>query len=124
MDKNLHSDTIVVKIVHHNLNTKSIGDYLDKNIVDMLDTIGQFLNTEEHIEAITMLAYELLDELQEEGKIYNFKVLCDERNNPKDKSQLGLHTLSIRFWQVNCINLTRIEYTFKTNVGNNSTHNF
>ena len=49
-------------------------------------------------------------ELMEEGKILQFDVVCDDRNNTIKEKNSGVFHLLIKFKQSDCLNVTKIYY--------------
>ena len=45
------------------------------------------------------------------GKIIQFDVICDRRNNPRSIEHSGKVNLSIKYKQKNCLNTTSVDYT-------------
>ena len=63
-----------------------------------------------HRDAILEVIEEHLEELYEAGKITQFNVICDDRNNNQVLADNGITNLEIRYKQDNCYVTTVLKY--------------
>lgn len=53
---------------------------------------------------------EWLQEFVEDGKITQYDVICDDRNNTPDDEANGIFNVTLKYKQAHCLNTTEIHY--------------
>jgi len=104
-----------IKTQHKHVNSKLLIKDLDEFIVDGLSTLTAFWDDETYqyhfIEAIKQCLYEL----EENKKIYNFKIVTRQEKIKQDNGQKkSVNVLRIYFRQSHCLNVTSLKYIFPT----------
>ncbi len=93
-----------------NINSKSlyadVTDFVDNIIVEF----SIIWESDVHRDAILEVIDEFLMELREEGRITQFNVICDARNNDTTSSSNGITNMEVHYRQDDCYNTTTIEY--------------
>lgn len=54
----------------------------------------------------------LMEDLADDGYIDQFKLVCDNRNNTLEDARNNTTHLDISYRQTNCLNVSRIKYSF------------
>jgi hypothetical protein len=97
-----------------NINNQTLFKELDKLLLELFSMIGGIAwHDRDHREAIADMANDLLSDLFELGKIIQYDVLCDDRNNTDEDLRLGIVHFVVRYRQKNCFNTTEIAYTIR-----------
>ena len=79
-------------------------------IGDIIDEFSILYQHDVHRDAILEVIEEYFEELGEEGKITQYNVLCDNRNNNEVLADAGITNLEIRYKQDNCYVVTILNY--------------
>ncbi len=94
----------------HHVNSKllfnDIADFVNNIIVEF----SIIWDSDVHRDAILEVIDEFFVELGDEGRITQFNVICDARNNTTVSSNKGFTYLDVRYKQDDCYNTTSIEY--------------
>jgi len=84
---------------------------------DVTDFVGGIINEfsvlwerDVHRDAILEVLEEKLDELALEGKITQYNVMCDDRNNNEVLADAGITNLEVHYKQDNCYITTVLLY--------------
>lgn len=109
----INTITMIIKTQHRNINSKPIFNYINENVVDAIDSVGPYWISDDHREALVSFIDDVLYELQEQGKIYNYKVYSDDRNNPKPLITEDTYVVTLEYRQAHCINVTHLSYVFQ-----------
>ncbi len=93
-----------------NINSKTlyadVTDFVDNIIVEF----SIIWESDVHRDAILEVIEEFLIELRDEGRITQFNVVCDGRNNDSNSSSTGITNMEVHYKQDDCYNTTVIEY--------------
>ncbi len=106
----------------YTLKTKSIASkFLFKSVSEFIgEIIEEFSILYEHDvhrDAILEVIEEFLDEHMQEGKISQYNVICDNRNNNQILAEAGITNLEIRYKQDNCYAVTVLNYVIISGKG-------
>lgn len=113
MTNNSPDEFLVVSTTAHQfVNSKTLVAKIDENIIETMENIGVYWYDGDHRSFILEYVQDVMRGLQEQNKIYNFKVISDDRNNPTESIDKGICCIDIEFKQVNCINTTKLHYEF------------
>lgn len=105
-----------VRVRHINANGKRIVKTIDKFVMDILKDQLFRWRSDKAREEVCELFSDFMAEGKHQGKVQNFKIICDHRNNKKEDFDKGLYYLEINFQQAHCLNRTRLIYEFGTYV--------
>lgn len=93
-----------------NVNSKilfnEVTDFIDNIIVEF----SIIWDSDVHRDAILEVIDEFFMELNADGKISQFNVICDARNNSTATAAKGITNLEVKYKQDDCYNTTSIEY--------------
>ena len=93
------------------VNSKLLCDDIIKIVEEGLNSHGIMWSSEVHRTSFAETLEEILSQIADEtGKITQWKVLCDRRNNTTSNMNKGLYKLEIQYKQRNCLNMTRLIY--------------
>lgn len=96
-----------------NINNQRLFKEIDDFMIEVFTNIGLVWSNKEHREHFTEIIDEWMYQFADaSGKIIQWDVLCDSRNNTQDELSSGNVHFTIRYRQKNCFNTTKIEYTF------------
>lgn len=99
----------------YKIKSKAVASkFLYKTVTEF---IGEIINEfsilyqhDVHRDSILEVIEEYLEELVEEGKITQYNVICDNRNNSEALAKKGITHLEIRYKQDNCYAVTILNY--------------
>lgn len=101
-----------VTVKYRNVNSKTlfkeINDVAEDCIVNL--SIGLRWTNEIHRESLLYIIEEWLENVAEQGKISQYNVICDHRNNTNTDFESGRPTITITYKQKHCFNTTTIDY--------------
>jgi len=100
-----HDLTIKKRYVSSDRLFAEINEFIESG----LRTPGIPWTTEQHRASFAEVVGDWLDEFQKEGKITQFKLVSDERINPKSQS-MNIFNVTVSYKQTHCVNTTIIEY--------------
>lgn len=83
-----------------------ITDFLESGFEEMKGA----WNSDGHRDSFIMILSEWLDEQIDEGKITQWNIICDFRNNKVEKMEQGIYIVDIHYKQRNCLNTTHLRY--------------
>jgi len=96
-----------------NINNENLFKEIDTFMQEVFEIPEIDWLKKDHREQCLWLVEDYLDEVAETtGKIIQHEVICDKRNNPHSVQQTKNVMLSIKYKQKNCLNTSRIDYTF------------
>lgn len=98
------------------VNNKTLLTEVTKNMDDCVQQIGTSWNSESHRETVADLIDDWMMNLVDEGKIEQYKVLCDHRNNTTKAMESGVYKLDVQYKQKHCFNVTKVIYTIRMSV--------
>jgi len=97
---------VKTKSINSKLLFKEINDY----IIEGINSNAIRWRDETHRVSFVEVVEEFLDNLANNSKITQFKVMCDKRNNSMENLAKGTVKITIKFVQKNCLNISEIEY--------------
>jgi len=97
----LKSKGIASKFLH-----KTVTEFIN----EIIDEFSILYAHDVHRDAILEVIDEFFEELAEEGKISQYNVICDNRNNNEVLADAGITNLEIRYLQDNCYGMTVLNY--------------
>ena len=113
MQNSLDDLLVVTTTGHRNVNSKSLVAKIDENVIGTMENIGVYWYDGSQRGFIIEYVQDVMRELQDQQKIYNFKVISDDRNNTSDTIDQGVCCIDVEFKQTNCINITKLHYEFR-----------
>ena len=104
-----------LKTLTRNVNNKRLFKEIDDFMIEVFTTLKITWSNKQHRKEFVELIDDWMDQFAyESGKIIQYDVICDGRNNtPEELKKHRLHFL-LRYRQTNCLNTTEIEYIIKT----------
>lgn len=93
-----------------NINSKLLFKEINDYVFEGINSNAVRWKDETHRKSFVEVIEEFLEELAENSKITQFKVMCDRRNNSMEDLEKGIVKLTIKFVQKNCLNISEIEY--------------
>lgn len=85
---------------------KEVNDFVG----EIISEFSVLYQHDVHRDAILEVIEECLDELVDAGKITQFNVICDNRNNNRVLADAGITNLKITYKQDNCYVTTVLKY--------------
>lgn len=95
------------------VNSKLLVKTIDDFITDFVEGPAFSLQSSPHVLTAIDIINDLMYELTEDGKIMNYKVIADERNNKPNVNHSARLNIDIYFRQTNCINRTHLHYELR-----------
>jgi len=97
----------------HNVNNKQLFAEIDNFMTEVFSSIGiSWANKEHRTEFVDMIDMWMEQFADESGKIIQWDIQCDSRNNTTEDFEVGNIHFDLLYRQRNCFNTTKIEYSF------------
>lgn len=109
------SQSITIKTT--NINSKILYAEINQFIEEGINDIGVRWANDTHRESFVEIIEEWLLEYAVKGKITQFNVICDKRNNLAKELANGNVIFDIEYKQTNCCNTTKIKYIITEKAG-------
>lgn len=109
MDKS----TTEFKVEKKSVNSKILCDEVQSQIEELMTNAGVVWSSDTHRDSFVETIDDVLGTLREDGKIEQWSVMCDLRNNTITNMDRGVYVFEASFKQKNCLNTTRLVYTIK-----------
>ncbi len=93
-----------------NVNSKTLYNLINDYVSEGINAGEIRWKDEIHRDSFVEVIEEFLREIADDGKITQFKALCDLRNNTMDELENGSVKLTIDYKQKQCLNTTEITY--------------
>lgn len=93
------------------VNSKKLLSEITAVIEEGFDDMGVIWGSDTHRDSFVDLIDQWMEEKAIDGKIEQWKVICDFRNNKVVDMENGKFVFEIQYKQTHCVNVTRIEYT-------------
>ena len=90
--------------------SKSLLKCVTEFVEEIINEFSILYAHDVHRDAILEVMEEHLEELLQEGKITQYNVICDDRNNNQVLADAGITNLEIRYKQDNCYVTTVLKY--------------
>lgn len=103
-------------LVERSVNSKTLNEIVKEYIEEGLTYANVLWGSETHRESFISVIEDWMEEIVENGKITQWKIVCDSRNNKNKDTDKGIWKLDIYYKQVHCLNTTHLEYTITTDV--------
>ncbi len=103
----MNTYTLKAKAVASKFLLKEISDFIG----EIIEEFSILYQHDVHRDSILEVIEEYLAEYAQDGKITQYNVICDNRNNNMVLADAGITNLEIRYKQDNCYALTVLEYT-------------
>ena len=108
----MSDDKVKLETKTKNINNQKLFKEIDDFMIEVFTTIGINWGNKEHREQLVIMLDQWFDDLVDQtGKIIQYDVICDERNNPRSRDPGKVH-FTIKYRQKNCYNTTQIDYIF------------
>ena len=96
-----------------NINNKRLFKEIDDFMMEVFTTIGLSWSNKEHRSQFVEMIDDWMEQFAEaSGKIIQWDIQCDSRNNTPEDFISGNISFILRYRQKNCFNTTEIEYKF------------
>ena len=99
-----------VRFVTKNVNSRRLFEEIHGTLFDAVTTLGVKWTSESHRNNFIEVIEDYFMDLVEQGKIQQFKVICDHRNNKGGFTTANTFKLDLEFRQPHCLNITSITY--------------
>ena len=102
-----------LKTKMRNVNNKTLAQEIDKFMIEVF-TIEHinWENPDHRDQVVEMIEFFFYELAALTGKITQFDVICDRRNNPLTIKKKGKVNLTLKYQQKNCLNTTYLDYIF------------
>lgn len=95
----------------YNINNQRLFKEIDDFMIELFAAASVDWTIEDHREMMVDLVEDTLYEIAAiTGKIVQFDVVCDRRNNPRSVQSGSSVNFTLKYKQKNCLNTTVIEY--------------
>ena len=98
------------RVTKKGVNSKILYTMISQFIEEGLVDVGVVWNSDIHRESFVELIEEWLEEHATAGKIEQWKVVCDNRNNKTKDMDDGFYMFEVYYKQSSCFNTTHIRY--------------
>jgi len=102
----MNTYTLKTKAVASKFLFKTISEFIS----EIIEEFSILYQHDVHRDAILEVIEEFLDEQAVDGKITQYNVICDNRNNNEVLAEAGITNLEIRYRQDNCYSITVLNY--------------
>lgn len=102
-----------IDIKTRSVNSKSLFNDINDFIKDGITDIGVRWGSDIHRNTFIEVIEDWLKEFFDKGRITQFNVICDDRNNNQQDFDSGLFRLTVTYKQKHCLNTTVIDYTVR-----------
>ncbi len=93
------------------VNNDRISREVDAIVMDIIKSdVSMLENVHQQVEMAEILEDFLTEYAATEPSLQTFEVICDSRNNTKQDYEDGKVHLSVRYQQLNCLNVTELAY--------------
>ena len=99
----------ILKTKH--INSKPLLLEISEFVGTIIDDYNIIWSSDSQRDAILEVIDEHMQDLAEVGKLEQWDVICDERNNKKKDMQNKITHLDIKYVQHNCYNISELNYT-------------
>lgn len=103
-----------LKIVPKSVNSKVLYNEINDTIEEAITTLGVQWASESHRLSFIEIIEDYLMDLEDEGKIEQSKVICDNRNNKTFSKLATQYVFEVFYRQPTCLNVTSIGYYIST----------
>jgi hypothetical protein len=100
------------RVVAKGIISKSLYENLNKTLFDAVTKLDVRWRSAEHRTSFIEVVEEFMDDVVADGKIRNYKVICDGRNNRSFTKQDEI-LFSVKYKQPHCLEWTTIDYYVK-----------
>lgn len=105
-----------VRVIQRSVNSKMLFEELNETIYEAITTLGVRWSNDQNRNSFVEVLEDFLNDKFEEGKIEQYKVICDKRNNgsfsPSFKGS-NEYLLEVFYRQPHCLNTSKIQYFIK-----------
>lgn len=95
------------------VNSKVLFDEISSFIEEGLNDMGIMWSSDAQRDSFADIVEEWLEEVGGDGKIEQWKVICDYRNNKVAQMDEGKYVFDVYYKQRNCLNMTHLRYNIK-----------
>lgn len=107
---NTNIDNLKVGLVKKSVNSTHLANAIDAFVFDGLSEFAAGWHNPYHREMFLEILEHGMEELSNIGKITQWDVVCDSRNNKMSNINAGKYNLVVKFKQTNCVNTTQLIY--------------
>ncbi len=105
--------TTEFKVEKKSVNSRTLCEDVQHQIEELMTHAGVVWSSDTHRDSFVETIDDVLGKYQEDGKIEQWSVMCDLRNNTIADMDKGIYVFEAGFKQKNCLNTTRLVYTIK-----------
>lgn len=102
-----------VQVVTKSINSKSLYNEIYGFLKEGIDDFGVIWESDAHRESYIHVVNDFLMDIAENGKIEQFKVIGDKRNNKYTDMEKGIYHVDVLYKQRNCLNTSQINLTIR-----------
>ncbi len=99
-----------IKLVKRSINSKHLFREINEVITDAIVSLEVKWTSEAHRSSFIELMGDYLLDIEDDGRIEQSKVICDQRNNNSFSTLTKEYIFEIRYRQKGCLNITSLEY--------------
>jgi hypothetical protein len=104
----MNTPNVVIK--SKNVNSQLLFTQINDYVMDGILTGSVRWTDDIHRESFIEVVDDFLTELEASAKITQFNAICDLRNNSYADFEKGVAKITIRYKQINCLNVTEVVY--------------
>ena len=101
----------LVQVDVKSINSKGLYEEIYGFLKEGIDEFGVIWDSEAHRESYVEVVNDFLTDIAESGKIEQFKVVGDKRNNKYTDMDKGIYHVDVMYRQRNCLNTSQINLT-------------
>lgn len=96
------------------INNKTLYNEIDSFMIELFSIEGiDWWTNPDHREQVALMVEDYLAELAHvSGRIDQYEVICDRRNNPRTINTDQPVNFTVKYRQKNCLNVSQIDYSF------------
>jgi len=99
------------KLKSTGVNAKSLHRDITEFVDNIITEFSVLWDSNVSRDAVLEVLDEFLEELAQDGKITQWNVVCDDRNNNSTLNDNGITNLEVSYRQDDCYNTTKLDYT-------------
>lgn len=108
------------QLVKKSVNSRALFVEISSFIEEGLNDLGILWSSDSQRDSFVDIVDEWLEEKATEGKIEQWNIVCDYRNNKVTAMEAGRYTIDVYYKQRNCLNTTHLQYNLKDDGGDDA----
>ena len=101
---------MTVEVTARAVNSKSLFEAMQDMVKTGIDETGLDWGNESHRDSFVEMLNEFMMDFYQEGKIDQWKIMCDHRNNTVKDMNDGKYNLDLHYVQKHCLNTTQLRF--------------